>query len=52
MDPDSRSDDFIRVVEAVRKKEGNQLLTDDDLIILAAEEISRTFTHEEKNYSV
>ncbi len=52
MNSESRSDDFNKVVEEVRKKEGHQLLNDDDLIILAAEEISRTFTHEEKNYSV
>ena len=32
MNSESRSDDFNKVVEEVRKKEGHQLLNDDDLI--------------------
>ncbi|MCU0610091.1 MAG: hypothetical protein MUF22_10040 [Chitinispirillaceae bacterium] len=42
---------FIRLVNETRQKIGRQQLDDNDLVILACEEISRTFTHEEKNYA-
>jgi len=37
-------------IETVKKRIGMERLTDDDLIALAFDEISHTFTREEKNY--
>ena len=36
---------------AVRKKAGKVLLTDDELVVLACDEIARSVSYEEKNYS-
>jgi hypothetical protein len=47
---DPRDTEFLKAVDTVTRKMGKKLLTDDDLILLACEEISRTVTHEEKNY--
>lgn len=43
--------DFKLNIENIRAKEGRMLLSDSDLIALAADEISRTYTYEEKQYS-
>jgi hypothetical protein len=51
MDNENNSDSLLKAVEEIRKKEGRIRLSDMDLIVLAADEISRTFTYEEKNYS-
>jgi hypothetical protein len=48
---DPRDPEFLRRTEAVRQKSGRQLLDDNDLLLLACEEISRTFTREEIRYS-
>jgi hypothetical protein len=48
--PDPRDPAFLESVDVVTRKMGKKPLDDDDLILLACEEISRTVTHEEKNY--
>jgi hypothetical protein len=48
---DPRDPEFLRQAEAVRQKFARQLLEDNDLLLLACEEISRTFTREEMRYS-
>ena len=47
---DPRDQAFLHAVDLVTRKMGRQCLTDDDLLLLACEEISRTVTHEEKHY--
>jgi hypothetical protein len=47
---DPRDPAFLKSVDAITRKMGKKPLDDDDLILLACEEISRTFTHEEKKY--
>jgi hypothetical protein len=47
---DPRDPDFLSAVDAVTRKMGKQPLSDEDFILLAGEEISRTVTHEEKEY--
>ena len=42
---------FRLYLENIRAKEGRIILSDSDLIALAADEISRTYTYEEKQYS-
>jgi hypothetical protein len=42
--------EFARYIEEIQKKTGTELLSDDDLLVLAAEQISRTFTYEERGY--
>jgi hypothetical protein len=48
--PDPRDPVFLESVDVVTRKMGKKPLEDDDLVLLACEEISRTVTHEEKNY--
>jgi hypothetical protein len=48
---DPRDAAFLQRVKKVQERIGRELLTDDDLIVLACEEISRTFTREEKQYN-
>jgi hypothetical protein len=48
--PDPRDPAFLKSVDAVTRKMGKKQLDDGDLALLACEEISRTVTHEEKNY--
>ena len=38
-------------VENINKKIGKELLIDDEILILAFDEILRTYTHDEKNYN-
>jgi hypothetical protein len=47
---DPRDPVFLKSVDSVTRKMGKKPLDDDDLMLLACEEISRTVTHEEKNY--
>lgn len=47
---DPRDAAFLLKVKNVQDRIGRELLTDDDLIVLATEEISRTYTREEKQY--
>lgn len=47
---DPRDAAFLREAESARERIGRGPLTDDDLIILACEEISRTCTREELRY--
>jgi hypothetical protein len=47
---DPRDPEFLKAVDIITRKMGKKLLSDDDIILLACEEISRTVTHEEKNY--
>jgi hypothetical protein len=41
---------FLQTVEALRARLGSLMLGDDDLLLLAYEEISRTTTYEEQAY--
>ena len=50
--PGSLDPQVLLELENVRKKCGRRLLGDDDLAILACEEIARTTTREEKNYAL
>ncbi len=45
-----RNNELLWSVAALQKKTGNARLSDDDLLLLAYEEISRTTTHEEQSY--
>ena len=45
------TDDFANALTRVEGKMGKDLLTDDDLIVLACREIARTYTRDEKNYT-
>jgi hypothetical protein len=47
---DPRDTEFLKAVDTVTRKMGKKPLDDDDLVLLACEEISRTVTHEEKDY--
>ena len=47
---DPRDPGFLKSVDTVTRKMGKKPLDDDDLALLACEEISRTVTHVEKNY--
>jgi hypothetical protein len=44
-------DDFLRTIEAIQKKIGTTLLSDNDLLMLACYEISKSYTRDEKNYT-
>jgi hypothetical protein len=48
---DPRNREFLATVAAVREKIGKTLLGDDDLLVLLCDEISRTTTFGERNYS-
>ena len=48
---DLRNPDFLRTVDKVKQAIGRRPLSDDELVALACEEISRTYTHEEKRYT-
>jgi hypothetical protein len=43
--------EYSAIVETVKCKRGVNLLNDDDLTLLALDEISHTFTRDERNYS-
>jgi hypothetical protein len=47
---DTRDPEFLREIDKVKSAIGKRPLSDDELIVLAGEEISRTYTHEEKKY--
>jgi hypothetical protein len=47
---DPRDPAFVREVAAIKETLGRRPLTEDELIVLACEEISRTYTHDEKSY--
>ncbi len=40
--------DLFKLIEEVKKKIGKELLSDEELLLLTAFEISRTYTYEEK----
>lgn len=48
---DPRDPEFLRQTDTARHKSGRELLDDKDLLLLACEEILRTFTREEIRYS-
>jgi hypothetical protein len=48
---DPRDPAFLRLIKETKEQAGRVLLTDDNLLVLACEEISRTFTREEKHYT-
>jgi len=48
---DYRNSEFLREFENVRRKAGKQPLDASDLLVLACEEISRTYTREEVRYA-
>ena len=48
---DPRDPAFLQSVKMVWDRIGREILTDEDLIVLAGEEISRTCTREEKQYN-
>lgn len=41
--------DLLMLVEEIKNKMGKETLSDEDLLLLTAFEISRTFTYDEKN---
>jgi hypothetical protein len=45
-----RNPEFLKTVDRVKLAAGRTLLSDEQLLVLTCEEISRTYTHEEKNY--
>jgi hypothetical protein len=45
-----RDQAFLAEVEKVKRRIGERELDDRDLVVLACEEISRTYTREEKKY--
>jgi len=47
---DLRDPLFLETVDKITRNMGKKSLDDDDIVLLACEEISRTVTHEEKNY--
>jgi hypothetical protein len=40
-----------QAVEKVKKRLGSSPLTDDDILVLACDEIARTYSREEKGYT-
>jgi hypothetical protein len=44
-------DDFKRTLTKVEEKIGKTLLIDEDFLLLACSEISKTYTRDEKNYT-
>lgn len=48
---DYRNAEFLREFEKVRQKQGKQALDDGDMILLACEELSRSYTREEIRYA-
>jgi hypothetical protein len=48
--PDPRDPAFLKIVSTIQSRIGRIALSDEDLMRLAVEEISRTFTREEKHY--
>jgi hypothetical protein len=48
---DPRRPAFLQKVKTAQDSIGRRLLTDEEVLLLAAEEISRTSTREEKNYN-
>jgi hypothetical protein len=50
MTTQQRDSGLLRSVAALQKKAGTVRLSDDDLLLLAYEEISRTTTYEEQSY--
>jgi hypothetical protein len=47
---DPRDQAFLAEVEKVKRRIGERELDDHDLLVLACEELSRTYTREEKQY--
>jgi hypothetical protein len=43
---------FLAIIMDVKSKKGKVVLTDEQLLFLTLDEISRTSTHEEKKYSL
>lgn len=44
--------DLFKLIEEVKKKIGKESLSDEELLLLTAIEISRTYTYEEKKNSM
>jgi hypothetical protein len=40
--------EFLKIIEEIKKKTGKGTLSDEELLLLTAYEISRTYTHQEK----
>ena len=49
---DIRDPQFLAWYKSVQQKKMKSELTDEDLLVCACEEISRSYTHQEKNYSL
>jgi hypothetical protein len=47
---DPRDPAFLREVAAIKAAIGRRPLSEDEMVVLACEEISRTYTHDEKSY--
>jgi hypothetical protein len=45
------AEEFKRTVDKIRAKAGISLLTNDEVLLLAAAEIARTYSREEKGYA-
>ncbi len=48
--PEETEETFRQAIKKVKEKLGVQLLSDDDILMLACEEIARTYGREEKGY--
>jgi hypothetical protein len=48
---DETPETFQQAVDKVKEKVGKELLTDDDVLVLACAEIARTYSREEKGYT-
>lgn len=47
---DPRDPAFLKIVSQTQSRIGREVLSDEDLIVLAGEDISRTWTREERHY--
>jgi|WetSurMetagenome_2_1015567.scaffolds.fasta_scaffold120852_2 hypothetical protein len=45
------SDGLRRAIELVKNKIGHTLLSDEDLLVLAYQEIAKSYTRDEKDYA-
>jgi hypothetical protein len=50
--PDTCDSSFIKALQEVTGQCGYNLLSDDQLLLLIAGEICRTYTRQEKNYGI
>jgi hypothetical protein len=47
---EDRHPDFCAKVKSAQQKKGASLLSDEELLLLACDALSRTFTYDEKDY--